>query len=122
MNLPDGVTQETWKKALIFIDKWKPGQRCKVTNVECRHFDQPWFDPGSEESKRWVKEGGSHPPFADHDIPAPEPTDALLMALFKAGLKTYGMDYYERFDYLMRFVCPDRNPVAAIILTAAALA
>ena len=63
------------EKASTFIG-WREGQKCKVTDVACRHFDQPWFDADSEESKRWLKEGGTHPPFADHDVPAPDMADA----------------------------------------------
>jgi hypothetical protein len=62
------------EKAATFIG-WKPNEKCNLTLVTCMHFDQPWFDRESEESKRWVKEGGQYPPFAEHPIPAPDMTD-----------------------------------------------
>lgn len=86
---------ELWLAALALVpDKWKPG-RCKTTDVTCRHFDQPWFDPESEESKRWVKEGGQHPPFADHGIPAPDITPDLLYAIREAiAVRGYRWELY----------------------------
>lgn len=80
------ITKESkeWVLALALIpEKWQAG-RCKVTDVTCHHFDRPWFDPESEESKRWVKEGGEHPPFAEHDIPPPDITPDLLYAIRRA--------------------------------------
>jgi hypothetical protein len=118
--LPDGIDEVMFAASLRVIGHpWRPGQRCKVTDVTCRHFDQAWFDTESEETKRWVKEGGQPPPFAEHDIPIPAVTDELLMRMLEKSGPSLVARFYERMP--ARPADDNRSLYAAIIRTTAAL-
>ena len=53
-----------------------------------------------------------------HDIPCPEPTDALLMAILRLGMEKNAADWYGQIWGLWAL---GHNLNAAIILAAAAL-
>lgn len=68
-----GIDEATWTKALTVIDHpWRPGQRCESGGI-----------PKSIVGICFVclAQNVSNP----HDIPMPEPTDALLMAMLLEG-------------------------------------
>jgi hypothetical protein len=65
------MTEQEWQETnrKVFTNHpslaggWKPGQMCKVSDVKCRHFDQPW-------AKTW--EDFKAGKWAQHEIPPPD--------------------------------------------------
>lgn len=81
------------EKAATFIG-WKPDAKCHIGLATCSHIDQPWFDPETEDSKRWLKVGGEHPPFAEHSISAPDMADPRNYMKAFAAISARGLYVY----------------------------
>lgn len=96
MNLPEGIDQETYKRAVMFATPWRPNQRCeKQTFIETldsrelyKQVDDGTINWYAAPSKtRYCHCGATGLAAPEHDIPLPPLTDELLMACVAASLK-----------------------------------
>lgn len=117
MELPKFVSLKDYEKAVIFEGRWRPGQRCTSWPM--------WgiYNDGSEDGE-WRCGCGTQ--FTNgnnklHDIPPPQLTDELLMAMLQKGAEHVTLGWF--FVCILKATEEHINLSldAAIILAAASM-